>query len=250
MGGVQIRQTGVSLLITGGIMLSLGVMAAMHRAQRTPAPSDAPSPEPVHGTGTVTPMHFAGTGETDVNPLDPPRQGEWEVLRDCRLVANKTNAAHHFHVRSGDNPFVFELYCAEAPEPADAEEDVVDEFARHFGLADRLPEEQWDAAMTTLAEEGTKAVQTLLEGQSFMVFTKWERKPDTHHFYAFVLVRDTDGRGRFLQDWLIEHGYARVTQPPLGKLPNGWPLERFTALLDDLRTEAQRAHRGAWGVAR
>jgi endonuclease YncB( thermonuclease family) len=253
---VESRRTGLSVLITVGIMLGLGVVAAVHRRQIPP-----PAAETTHQiapTGSVSAISLT-PDDFPANPLDPPPKAEWEVLPSCRLLPNKTNAAHYFHVTRGPaparahqsdlggDPFVFQLYGVEAPEATTASDDEVAEQSRYFGLAEHLDEEESAERLGELGQQAWAAVAHLLS-RPFAVFTRWERRPDSHYFYAFVYLKDDDGTRRFLQDWLVEHGYAIITRPSLGRLPNGQKGEQFLEDLEVLQHSAQQRKSGAWGL--
>ena len=240
----------MSVLITVVILLGLGVLAAVHRPETSPAPAEGVQ-EPVAASGSLSPVALA-PDDLPANPLDPPPKAEWEVLPSCRLLPNKTNAAHSFHVMRGSDPsgdpFVFQLYGVESPEATTPSDDEVAAQSRYFGLAEDLNEEECAEKLGRLGQQAWAAVEQLLSDQPFAVFTRWERRPDSHYFYAFVYVRDEHGNRRFLQDWLVENGYAMITRPSLGRLPNGQKGEQFLEDLETLQHSAQQRKSGAWGL--
>jgi endonuclease YncB( thermonuclease family) len=244
---VESRRTGLSLVITGVIMVTLGVVAALHR-RRAPAAVAVESGGPeVVPAGSMTALSHVPVDLPD-HPLDPAPKAEWEVLPSCRLVRNKTNAAHYFHVVRGGDTFVFQLYGVDAPGPTAASDEEVAEQSRYFGLAQRLDETECAERLGRLGEEAWTAVEELIGGRPFVVFTRWERRPDSHHFYALVYFRDGEGNRRFLQEWLVQEGYAMITRPSLKRLPNGQRAEQFLENLETLQRSAQQRKAGAWGL--
>lgn len=236
------------MLVTVGIMVVLGIFASGYRQQRAAAASGkeaARTPVPGGALETLDPTLVS---DVYANPLDPPPKAVWDVLTNCQLLPNKTNAAHHFHVRRGSDPFVFQLYCAEAPEVAAPSEDQIEEQAEHFGLIDRMEPERYGEALSELGEKAWQAVEQLLSGRRFLVLTKWERRPDTHHYYAFVFIEEENGARRSLQEWLVEHGYAIITRPALGRLPTGETSDQFIERLERQQYAAQEQKRGGWAI--
>jgi endonuclease YncB( thermonuclease family) len=245
-------------LITVAIMLGLGVVGAVHRRQ-VPVGIEEGG-KSLAATGSVS-----GSLSSDpfpANPLDPPPKAEWEVLPSCRLLDNNANAAHYFHVTrmpnsaqttagesGGGDPFVFQLYGVDAPATTAPSDDEVAEQSRYFGLAEHLDEGECAERLSELGDQAWAAVKQLLS-RPFAVFTRWERRPGSHYFYAFVYLQDEKGNRRFLQDWLVEHGFATITRPSLGRLPNGQKGERFVEDLEALQHAAQRQKKGAWGLLR
>jgi hypothetical protein len=240
------RRTGLSLLITGVIMLALGVLGAVNRDGRR-LNGMAESSGSLLAAGSTS---LPSDAEPSAHPLYRPPVAEWDVLTGCELADNKTNAAHHFHVRRGDDVFVFHLYFTAAPEVTTAKPDQVTAQARYFGLAEHLPENQWDKTLGHLGNEAWGYVAHLLQQRPFFVFTKWEKRPETHHYYAFVYLEDEDGEKRFLQELLAARGLAVITEPSLERLPDGSAAAAFLERLENLQRQAQQENAGAWAAFR
>lgn len=243
-------RSGLSVLITVGILVVLGLFAGGRRGGGGEARVGSRASvgaqslgEAVSGAGRELPA----SGVAYTHPLDPVPRAEWEVLTGCVLVRTPTNAAHHFRVRRDGKPMVFELYFVESPEPTDPGEEVLEELAAYFQWPETWsPEEKADRA-TALGQQAWQAVEALLESRPFMVLTKYELRRETHHFFALVVIEDEQGRRRTLQEWLVEQGLARVTEPSLGWLPIQMSSERFVGRLNALAQTAQRERRGGWG---
>ncbi|MGI8604766.1 MAG: thermonuclease family protein [Verrucomicrobiales bacterium] len=237
-------RTGLSLLITIGIMLALGVVGAVHRGAPNSTVQEAAGVAAEGGTPTQSSPEPSG------NPLHPPPVAEWDVLTACSLAANKTDAAHHFHVKRGDDIYVFQLYYANAPEVTAAKAEQVTEQARYFGIASQISEDKWDKALAHFGEDARAFTHQVLAEQPFLVFTKWEKRPETHHYYAFVLVQDENAERRLLQEMLVERGYAIISEPPLKKLPDGTSGPEFVERLQYLQRQAQQKNLGVWAGVR
>ncbi len=231
-------KVGLSLLITGAILVVLGVFAAGR-----PRPVDVDTAGQGRGGGTARVL-----ADTYINPLDPVPKAEWEVLLGCELVRTPTNAAHHFRVSWEGKPMVFELYFVAAPELTEPEEEEVAEMAQYFGWPRKGGANAWKTRSIDLGHHAWKAVESLLQSKPFMVLTKFDRRHDTHHFYGLVVIEDERGGRRTLQEWLVEHGYARISPESLGWLPLQVESDLFVERLETKQREAQRDRRGGWAA--
>jgi endonuclease YncB( thermonuclease family) len=52
-----------------------------------------------------------------------------------------------------------------------------------------------------------------------------------------------------VQEWLVEQGYATITDSTLGWLPTQVASEQFVEQLQRLERLAQQEKRGGWGMA-
>ena len=81
------------------------------------------------------------------------------------------------------------------------------------------------------------------------MLTKFELRRESHHFYALVVYEDQNGRRWTVQEWLVEQGYATITDSALGWLPTQVASEQFVEQLQRLERIAQQERRGGWGMA-
>lgn len=239
------------MLITTGILVVLGMFGGARRdAPRAGGVSagvltTSALGEPLAGAGRAVPA----SSEAYLNPLDPAPKAEWEVLTGCELIRTPTNAAHHFRVRRDGKPMVFQLYFVESPEPTEPGEDEVEEQAEYFGWPSKWSPEEGAERSMELGQQAWQAVEALLANRPFIVLTKYEVPRESHHFYALVMIQDEQQRRRTLQEWLVERGWATITQPPLGWLPIQVSSDRYVERLERLEHAAQRERRGGWGMA-
>jgi hypothetical protein len=248
-------KVGLSVLITMGILVVLGIFGSGRgggggggggetRVARPGLAGGGVVGDRVRGAGREVPASGVAYG----HPLDPAPRVEWEVLTGCELIRTPTNAAHHFRVRRDGKPMVFALYFVEAPVPTEPGEEEIEAQVEYFGWPPEwITEEGADRSMA-LGQQAWQAVETLLESRPFMVLTKYELRRETHHFYALIVIEDEQGRRRTLQEWLVEQGLAKVTEPSPGWLPIRVSSERFVERLKGLERVAQRERRGAWGL--
>jgi DNA uptake protein ComE-like DNA-binding protein/endonuclease YncB( thermonuclease family) len=144
--------------------------------------------------------------------------GDWEMLKDCRLIDNKSNDGDSFHVRANGEEFIFRLYHVDAPESEtdSAVADRISEQAAHFGIT----EEQ-----TLRGGEMAKIFTKKALSQPFVVATRFQKamgRSKLQRYYAVVLVGgDTD-----LAEMLVRAGLARahgqVVDAPKGKRMAGY----------------------------
>lgn len=244
---MPLRQIGLSLLITSAILLVLGLLASAHRQSYAPPSAETYNTLAAGVPATASPLAADTPPENPLLTAAKPK-AEWEVLPSCRLVPNKTNAAHHFHTRShGSDAFVFQLYCVTAPEVTIPTEEDIDQWGRYFGFSNRMSDKAKGEALVRLGTQAWTAVERLLQDREFLVLTKWKQPEGTHHYYALVFFRDDEGRLRSLQEWLVEQGYAQITPQALDHLPTGESLEQFVARLEEQQRAAQNGRRGGWG---
>lgn len=238
-------RTGLSVVVTLGIMLALGVVGWVHRGGKV---------EDGQPAGAVALVTAEPAGRREVmaagvaHPLEPEPVAEWEVLPSCTLRPNRTDAAHHFHVQRGDEVYVFTLYFTAAPEATAARPEHLSEHARYFGLGGRSEDEQ-EKALAALGQEAWAMVESLLQQRPFWIFTQWEKRSGTHHYFAMVLVDLPGGERRFLQEVLAENGFAVLNDPDLQRLPDGTAGGEFFDHLQALQQQAQQQRSGAWAAA-
>ena len=144
--------------------------------------------------------------------------GDWEMLKDCRLIDNKSNDGDSFHVRANGEEFIFRLYHVDAPESEtdSAVADRISEQAEHFGIT----EEQ-----TLRGGEMAKIFTKKALAQPFVVATRFQKamgRSKLQRYYAVVLV----GGDADLAEMLVRAGLARahgqVVDAPKGKRMAGY----------------------------
>lgn len=193
------------------------------KTKSTPA---APKAEPVART------EREAVGTEKVNGYDR--------LLGTVLIEHRNNDGDSFFVRHGDRQFELRLYYADSPEKylSDRYEDQrnrVAEQARELG--DLSIEDT-----VALGQEAKAHVLSLLEGQSFSVFTKWESVYDGERYYGFVLL---PGGTDWLCENLVGNGLARIHTK--GEMtPDGNGYHDFKRHLESLESKAKSAKRGAW----
>jgi endonuclease YncB( thermonuclease family) len=131
----------------------------------------------------------------------------------------------------------------------DPPEDEVAEQSRYFGWSPKWSSEECADRLTALGQQAWQAVEKLLRERPFIVLTKFELRRESHHFYALVVYEDQNGRRRTVQEWLVEQGYATITDSALGWLPTQVASEQFVEQLQRLERIAQQERRGGWGMA-
>ena len=62
--------------------------------------------------------------------------GEWETIRNCRLIENESNDGDSFHVKADGEERIFRLYFVDTPEAESGGyvEGRVGEQAKEFGI--------------------------------------------------------------------------------------------------------------------
>jgi len=248
---VGFGKSGLSLVLTIGILVVLGLFAGGSRRDLGREPAGAVGEgvvaaglgaEVTDGVGRVVPA----SGDGYVNPLEPAPKAEWEVLTGCVLVRTPTNSAHHFRVECDGKPTVFQLYFVESPEPTEPGEEEVDEQSRYFGWPSKWTVEERTDRSIALGQQAWQLAEKLLSERPFLVLTKYELKRESHFYYGLVVLTDAHGRLRTLQECLVEQGLGMVTRPALGWLPIQASSEQFATRLERLEQLAQRERRGGW----
>ena len=145
--------------------------------------------------------------------------GDWELLKDCRLIDNKSNDGDSFHVRaSNGEELLFRLYHVDCPE-SESDSVVADRItkqAEHFGIT-----ETQSLRGGVTAKDFTKKALS----QPFVVVTRFQKamgRSKLQRYYAVVLV----GGKTDLAEMLVRAGLARafgqVVDAPKGKRMAGY----------------------------
>lgn len=167
----------------------------------------------------------------------------YERLEGVHVVEHRNNDGDSFWVRHGDREFELRLYFADTAEKylSDRYEDQrrrVGDQARDFG---GISVEQ----TVELGKAAKMYVERLLDGKSFVVYTRWERVYEGERFYAWV---DLPGQeGEFLNERLVDKGLARIHTKGAPS-PDGRTSRQYESHLERLESAAREADRGAWGL--
>lgn len=161
----------------------------------------------------------------------------WQVLKDCRVIANESSDADSFHVKAGGKEFIFRLYFADAPETDESFPERVKEQAKYFGVTPEQTLQLGNYAKKFTREKLTRpfTVRTCMQdarGRSSM-----------DRFYAFVETADGD-----LAELLVANGLARVYGSAATPVGLSSP-EREWRKLQRLEREAKAEKVGGWGAA-
>ncbi len=180
-------------------------------------------------------------GTTDKPAVTTEKVNGYDRLIGTVMVDHRNNDGDSFFVQHGDRQFELRIYYADSPEKylSDRYEDQrqrVAEQAREMGDGLTLDE------TVALGLKAKKHVAELLEGETFSVFTKWERVYDGERFYGFVLLPDET---EWLSENLIENGLARIHTKG-ERTPDGKSYQDYKKHLQSLESQAKSAHRGAW----
>jgi endonuclease YncB( thermonuclease family) len=167
----------------------------------------------------------------------PAIANEWQTIRHCRLMENKSNDGDSFHVKADGEERIFRLYFVDTPETEDNGRmaDRIAEQAELFGIT-----EEESLAMGKKAAAFTCAVLSrpftvTTRGQRAMGASKIQRE------YAFIETAD----GEDLGELLVSRGMARSFGEDAAT-----PSESATDLrakYDRLEAKARRERVGAWG---
>lgn len=156
------------------------------------------------------------------------------------MIEHRNNDGDSFYVRHGDREFELRLYYADSPEKYLSD--------RYPDQRQRVAEQARELGGLTVKEtvavgvEAKEHVAKLLKGQSFSVFTKWERVYGGERFYGFVLLPDET---EWLCENLVDNGLARIHTKG-ERTPDGKSYRDFSDTLEGIEAKAKSAKRGAW----
>ena len=165
----------------------------------------------------------------------------YDRLSGTVMVDHRNNDGDSFFVRHGDREFELRVYYADTPEKylsdryADQRKRVAEQ-AREMGNGLSIDE------TVALGQQAKAHVAKILEGQSFTVFTKWERVYDGERYYGFVLLPDET---EWLSEELVANGLARIHTKG-EPTPDGKSYRDYKKYLESLETQAKSAKLGAW----
>jgi DNA uptake protein ComE-like DNA-binding protein len=145
----------------------------------------------------------------------PAHAQNWETLRACRLLENKSNDGDSFHVEYKGTEYIFRLYFADTPE-SESDSRVVDRIAdqaAHFGVTE---EESMKWGKT--AKDFTEKILS----KPFTVVTRFQKAMGASKLQRFYAVILPEGGNTDLAEILVEAGLARafgqVANTPRGKV--------------------------------
>ena len=167
-----------------------------------------------------------------------PAVKEWERLESCVLAPNRWNDGDSFHVRHGEQDYLFRLYFVDTPEAEESLPERTVTQASYFGIS--------PAEALIVGQRASAFTKAELGKRPFTIITRWRDalgRSKQQRFYAFV-----ETGGRDLNELLVAQGLARIygTRVPL---PDGRDSRTYLAALGQLELAAKREKRGAWGVA-
>jgi endonuclease YncB( thermonuclease family) len=183
---------------------------------------------------------------SDTKPKAAPQASIEKVNGYDRLIGtvmidHRNNDGDSFFVRHGNREFELRVYYADTPEKylsdryADQRQRVAEQ-AREMGNGLSIDE------TVALGQQAKAHVAKILKGQSFSVFTKWERVYDGERYYGFVLLPDET---EWLSEELVENGLARIHTKG-ESTPDGKSYRDYKKHLESLEAQARSAKLGAW----
>ena len=162
---------------------------------------------------------------------------KWQKLTGCRLATGEYMDGDSFHVRHGNDEYIFRLYFVDAPETDRELADRVAEQAAYWNIP--------EMRVTRLGRKAESLTQKALKSD-FTVYTQWEDAQGAsqmQRFYAVVKIGHDD-----LAELLVGAGLARIygaTTP----LPDGTSIDTYYQRLHQLEARAKRKNLGAWSGA-
>lgn len=162
-----------------------------------------------------------------------PAKG-WEVLEDCRLVADKYFDGDSFHVRHGSQTLIVRLYFVDAPE-TDA------------GLGERVKQQAaYYRATESAVLRGGRAAKELTErflSKPFRVITRRQAAPGASRDVRYYGIVEQEGKR--LDAALVEAGLGAPTSPA-AEYPDAAGGQRIGRELRALQAKAAQEKRGLW----
>jgi len=258
---IRFLQVVALVIAAGGLWWYENIYQTVEVAESTSTPSSDPGSEIIPGSEIEISMPAASEKNSSATPptkkpskaaspessskpnaqkVSTEKVNGYDRLIGTVMIDHRNNDGDSFFVRHGNREFELRLYYADAPEKylSDRYEDQrrrVAEQARELG---GLTIDE-----TVAIGQAAKAhVAGILKGQSFSVFTKWERVYDGERYYGFVLLPDET---EWLCEDLVENGLARIHTKG-ERTPDGNSYRDFKKSLEALERQAKSARRGAW----
>jgi endonuclease YncB( thermonuclease family)/predicted flap endonuclease-1-like 5' DNA nuclease len=174
------------------------------------------------------------TAAVDLDGRDGSK--DWNVLENCRLIANPANDGDSFHVSAGANEYIFRVYLVDAPETDEMTPGRLVAQAKYFGISVPQAIEVGRAAKEFTREKLSVPFTVFTHMSDAMGQSRLER------FYAYVETKEGD-----LGEQLVRNGLARVYG--FKAAPPGLTSSRVELIkLQQLENEARQEKIGAWGV--
>ncbi|MFH0879644.1 MAG: tetratricopeptide repeat protein [Lentisphaerota bacterium] len=160
---------------------------------------------------------------------------DWTKLEDCTLVTSEYMDGDSFHVKAGNDEYIFRLYFVDAPETDASLNDRILDQAAYFDIP--------ELRLTKIGRKAARMTRQWLNGK-FTVYTQWqdaEGASQLPRFFAVIKVGKED-----LAEILVEEGLARVYGAS-ANLPDGTSVDTFFSQLRNLENKAKSKKRGVWG---
>jgi hypothetical protein len=231
------KDTGLSFMITLLALAGLSGIGLWYRSQQ-PRQNKVPA--------SPTPAIIAAEVDTPALAPEKAPQVEWDVLTECELVENSLNAADCFYVRRKGETYVFQLYFGFAPARGQQETEERAEEAKALNLKPIKDEGKRDKALANLGQLAWEESARWLSQRPFRVLTRWEQRPGSHHYYAFVYVDDEEKQRHCLQHLLARQGFLAYQPSNLKSLPDGSSADLFKTQLIENQSSAQQEQLGFW----
>jgi endonuclease YncB( thermonuclease family) len=163
--------------------------------------------------------------------------GEWQTIRNCRLIENEANDGDSFHVKADGEERIFRLYFVDTPEAESGGyvTERVGEQAKEFGITEEESVEMGKKAAAFTRAVLSRPFKVTTRGQNALGASQLKRE------YAFVTTAD----GEDLGEMLVSRGLARsFGEDASTDRDSSWELR---AKYDRLEAKARRERLGAWG---
>lgn len=190
-------------------------------------------------------VSLASSSDVDFTPVKRSG-GDWELLKECRLVTGRNGDGDSFHVRHEKGETEFRLYFIDTPESkyktyrgGESNGPRIAEQGDYFG---GLGQDQTTAV--GLAAKGM--VKKILAEDSFEILTKWEDVYGPDRKYCLAIVQ-WQGREVYLHELLVVQGLGRIHTRGAG-LPSGRSYREQKSFLQTLEAKAREEKVGAWGL--
>jgi endonuclease YncB( thermonuclease family) len=188
-------------------------------------------------------LAVGAAGERGRRVPAPSRAAQWQELRGGRLAPDPNNDGDSFLIHHTGGDHIMRLYfvdCCEKRRHPQNRARLTEQGAYFGGLT--------ESAVLKLGRQAREEVLGLLSSQPFTAFTRWEPVYDERRHYAHVMVTMPDGSNRWLAEWLVERGLARLHTRG-ADLSDSTPEYVARARLLALEKSARLARRGGWGLS-
>lgn len=194
-------------------------------------------------------LSLASCSDVGFTPVKRPGGrpgGDWELLKECRLVTGRNGDGDSFHVKHEKGETEFRLYFIDTPESqyktyrgGESNGPRIAEQGAYFG---GIGQDQTTAV--GLAAKGM--VKRILAENPFEILTKWEDVYGPDRKYCLAIVQ-WQGREVYLHELLVAQGLGRIHTRGAG-LPSGRSYHEQKSFLQTLEARAREEKVGAWGL--